>query len=74
MVVRYFVVLDEFAFLDGGRVVSHVFKILVFVMLDCVSNEERRIQNKKTTITWRCRGSNPGPFTCEANALNKTCC
>ena len=32
------------------------------------NNEEFNWSNWKTK-TWRCRGSNPGPFTCKANAL-----
>ena len=27
------------------------------------------IHNQKGIIHWRCRGLNPGPFTCKANAL-----
>ena len=26
-------------------------------------------KNVMEKIKWRCRGSNPGPFTCKANAL-----
>ena len=28
-----------------------------------------RYVNEKKKSSWRCRGSNPGPFTCKANAL-----
>ena len=27
------------------------------------------VDKRDKTLQWRCRGSNPGPFTCKANAL-----
>ena len=28
-----------------------------------------KTEKEKKSYRWRCRGSNPGPFTCKANAL-----
>lgn len=33
----------------------------------CYFSVHKREMGKKES--WRCRGSNPGPFTCKANAL-----
>ena len=30
---------------------------------------KKKVNYKKDVPMWRCRGSNPGPFTCKANAL-----
>ena len=33
--------------------------------------EKKNVMEKK--VKWRCRGSNPGPFTCKVNAVPLSC-
>ena len=47
------------------NMISMIFVVLYDILHYCM--EKKKTNEKK--MKWRCRGSNPGPFTCKANAV-----
>ena len=58
---------DELNLIVCPNTYEIVFLFYLFPKNSFRINKNKSYQKRKNN--WRCRGSNPGPFTCKANAL-----